>query len=125
MRKDDDVEIPSLTLDQDELNDRTSTSATAQKAGKQRLNPPPAKPSVAKHAPSKKPSLGFVYFLLLLIIGGAGAGGYWLWLENTLFYKPRFAATTRDKVSHLAIFWLVVLQVVLVPCDINVHVMAF
>ena len=82
MRKDDDVEIPSLTLDQDELNDRTSTSASTQKAGKQRLNPPPAKPTAAVHAPVKKPSLAFVYFLLLLIIGGAGAGGYWLWMEN-------------------------------------------
>lgn len=82
MRKDDDVEIPSLTLDQDELNDRTSTSATAQKAGKQRLNPPPARPAAAAQASVKKPNLGFVYFLLLLIIGGAGAGGYWLWFEN-------------------------------------------
>lgn len=82
MRKDDDVEIPSLTLDQDELSDRTPTSSAAQKAGRQRLNPPPAKPNAATQAPVKKPSLGFVYFLLLLIIGGAGAGGYWLWLEN-------------------------------------------
>ncbi|SBS31929.1 Chromosome partition protein Smc [Marinomonas aquimarina] len=81
MRKDDDVEIPSLTLDQDELSDRTPV-AGAQKAGKQRLNPPPAKPAAATQAAAKKPSLGFVYLLLLLIIGGASAGGYWLWMEN-------------------------------------------
>lgn len=85
MRKDDDVEIPSLTLDQDEISDRPSTANAAAQAKKRRLNPPPAKPTHSPQATSvraKKQSLFGVYFLLLLIIAGAGAGGYWLWLDN-------------------------------------------
>ena len=86
MQKDDDVEIPSLTLDQDEISDRGTGNSHVPKAGKQRLNPPPARPTgspgAAGYAPAKKTSLAFVYFLLLLIVGGVGAGGYWLWMEN-------------------------------------------
>ncbi|MBJ7549470.1 hypothetical protein [Marinomonas ostreistagni] len=85
MRKDDDVEIPSLTLDQDELSARSGAAST-QKAGRQRLNPPPARPASANatisQAPVKKTSLAFVYFLMLLIVSAIAGGGYWLWLEN-------------------------------------------
>ncbi len=85
MRKDDDVEIPSLTLDQDEISDRPSSVNPAAQAKKRRLNPPPAKPTPGTQATSvraKKQSLFGVYFLLLLILAAAGAGGYWLWLDN-------------------------------------------
>lgn len=98
MRKDDDVEIPSLTLDQDELSDRGAGVARAPKVGKQRLNPPPARPvSAHSHAPAKKTSLAFVYFLLLLIIGGAGAGGYWLWMENQKLRDELLGARSQIK----------------------------
>lgn len=85
MRKDDDVEIPSLTLDQDELSGRSGAASTP-KAGRQRLNPPPARPASVhggySQVPAKKTSLAFVYFLMLLIIAAIAGGGYWLWLEN-------------------------------------------
>ena len=85
MRKDDDVEIPSLTLDQDELSGRSGAASTP-KAGRQRLNPPPARPASvhggSSQAPAKKTSLAFVYFLMLLITAAIAGGGYWLWLEN-------------------------------------------
>ncbi|RDL45864.1 hypothetical protein DN730_02100 [Marinomonas piezotolerans] len=85
MRKDDDVEIPSLTLDQDEISDRSSLSAQANQAKKRRLNPPPAKPAQASTANTKhtkKPSLAGIYLLLLLILCGSAGGGYWLWMQN-------------------------------------------
>lgn len=86
MRRDDDVEIPSLTLDRDEVQGRGRGSSNSSQAARQRLNPPPAHPAAAYGVQSSgsqsKQSLAFVYFLLLLIFSGMGAGGYWLWMEN-------------------------------------------
>ncbi|TDO96922.1 hypothetical protein [Marinomonas balearica] len=82
MQRDDEVEIPSLTLDLDELQSRNPQ----QSKPKRKLNPPPAKPTSsaaqAKAPVYKKQSLFGVYFLLLLILGAASAAGYWLWQQN-------------------------------------------
>ncbi|WCN09185.1 hypothetical protein [Marinomonas mediterranea] len=82
MQRDDEVEIPSLTLDQDELQSRNPQPSKP----KRKLNPPPAKPTSsatqAKAPVYKKQSLAGVYFLLLLILGAASSAGYWLWQQN-------------------------------------------
>ena len=83
-RQDDDVEIPSLTLDQDEVSDRRSSKQTTTR----RLNPASAKPKPLNEAKAqtqvhyKKPSLFGVYLLLFLFIGAASAASFWVWQEN-------------------------------------------
>lgn len=86
MPRHDDVEIPSLTLDHDEVNERRA----AQPNPKRRLNPPPARPTgsaVNTAVQHKKTSLAGVYFLLLLILLGAASAGYWLWQQNQMLLK--------------------------------------
>ncbi|MGB7391799.1 hypothetical protein [Marinomonas sp.] len=80
MPRDENVDIPSLKLDQDEVSDRRATSSTP----KRRLNPPPARAvSASAGATSyKKPSLVGVYILLILILAAAAGAGYWLWQQN-------------------------------------------
>lgn len=84
MSRHDDVDIPSLTLDQDEVSERRSIQPTK----KRKLNPPPAHPVKNTQATAtpvyKKPSLAGVYFLLFLILGAAGGAGYWLWMQNQM-----------------------------------------
>ncbi|ETX09560.1 hypothetical protein MUS1_06920 [Marinomonas ushuaiensis DSM 15871] len=79
MQRDDDVEIPSLTLDQDEVSDRRPNAAP-----KDNSAPSPARPT---HAPKtmvvqKKTSLVGVYFLLIFILLISAGVGYWLWQQN-------------------------------------------
>ncbi|MBM6549959.1 hypothetical protein [Marinomonas ostreistagni] len=81
MRKEDEVEIPSLTLDDDELNQHASGTTEAPVKAKRRLNPPPATRPQAT-AKAKRPSLFGVYFILLIVLALMGAGGYWLWMQN-------------------------------------------
>lgn len=83
MRKEDEVEIPSLTLDDDELNQHASGTTEAPVKAKRRLNPPPATRPQAT-AKAKRASLFGVYLLLLIILAVVGAGGYWLWSQNQL-----------------------------------------
>lgn len=78
MRRDDDVEIPSLTLDQDEVSERRP-SATPKKG---QFTPTPARPAHAPAVVHQKQSLAGIYFLLLLLILAAGAAGFWLWQQN-------------------------------------------
>jgi len=80
MQRDDDVEIPSLTLDQDEVSDRRPSAA----APKGNSAPSPARPT---HAPKpalaqKKTSLLGVYLLLVFILLVSVGVGYWLWQQN-------------------------------------------
>lgn len=79
MPRDEDVDIPSLTLDHDEVSDRHAIHAA-----KRRLNPPPARPlsSSANSVAYKKPSLAGVYILLILILAAASGAGFWLWQQN-------------------------------------------
>ena len=89
MRRDDDVEIPSLTLDQDEVSDRRPHSATAQKG---HVNPSPAKPAHAPTIVHKKPSLAGVYLLLVLILLASAGAGYWLWQQNMQLRNELYGA---------------------------------
>ena len=89
MRRDDDVEIPSLTLDQDEVSDRRPHSATAQKG---HVNPSPAKPAHAPTIVHKKPSLAGVYLLLVLILMASAGAGYWLWQQNMQLRNELYGA---------------------------------
>ena len=96
-RQDDDVEIPSLTLDQDEVSDRRSTKQTA----KRRLSPASVKPKPMNEASAqpqiqyKKPSLFGVYLLLFLFIGAASAAGFWVWQENQRLKSELDATNTQ------------------------------
>ena len=78
MRKEDEVEIPSLTLDDDELKEHSPSTASA--APKRRLTPAPAHPTTAHH--SKRPSNRGVYFVLFLVIVMAAGASGWMWFEN-------------------------------------------
>ena len=90
MHRDDDVEIPSLVLDQDEVTARRPASGATNTA-KRRLNPAPAKP-VQATAKVQKPSLMGVYFLLLLILAASGGAAYWLWQQNTQLRNELYGA---------------------------------
>ncbi|MGR0279829.1 hypothetical protein ACUM5Y_12410 [Marinomonas dokdonensis] len=90
MHRDDDVEIPSLVLDQDEVSDRRPAGATTP-APKRRLNPAPAKPVQATAKPQKT-SLAGVYFLLFLILGASGGAAFWLWQQNTQLRNELYGA---------------------------------
>lgn len=79
MPRDENVDIPSLKLDQDEVSERRATTSTP----KRRLNPPPARAAATTGATSyKKTSLVGVYILLILILAAAAGAGYWLWQQN-------------------------------------------
>ncbi len=98
MSRNDDVDIPSLTLDHDEVSERR----TANVQTKRKLNPPPSRPTGATPAAGvtyKKTSLGGVYFLLLLILGGAGGAGYWLWQQNQMLLGE--LQLTKSEVKNL------------------------
>ncbi|TYL47795.1 hypothetical protein [Marinomonas sp. IMCC 4694] len=95
MRRDDDVEIPSLTLDQDEVSERRP-SATLKKG---QFTPTPARPAHAPAVVHKKPSFAGVYFLLLLLIFAAGAAGYWLWQQNVQLRNEVYGA--RSEIQNL------------------------
>lgn len=96
MSRNDDVDIPSLTLDQDEVSERR----TANSQTKRKLNPPPAHPAgVSTGATVKKTSLGGVYFLLLLILAGASGAGYWLWEQNQMLLNE--LQLTKSEVKNL------------------------
>ncbi|MFT2111349.1 hypothetical protein [Marinomonas sp. 2405UD68-3] len=95
MSRNDNVDIPSLTLDQDEVSERR----TANSQIKRKLNPPPARPVNAEGVTYKKTSLGGVYFLLLLILGGAGGAGYWLWQQNQMLLGE--LQLTKSEVKNL------------------------
>lgn len=80
MPKDEEVDIPSLKLDQDEVSERRATSTPQ----KRQLNPPPTKVASAQMSAAayKKPSLAGIYILLILILAAATGAGYWLWQQN-------------------------------------------
>ena len=100
MPRHDDVVIPSLTLDHDEVSERR----TAQPTAKRRLNPPPARPTGAPSGSAtvyKKPSMVGVYLLLLLILGSAGGAGYWLWQQNQiLMHELQSAKGEIENLDH-------------------------
>lgn len=78
MQRDDDVEIPSLTLDQDEVSHRRPSAAVS------KGSPSPTRPT---HAPNsmvvqKKNSLLGVYLMLVFILFTSVGVGYWLWQQN-------------------------------------------
>ena len=97
MSRNDDVDIPSLTLDHDEVSERR----TANSQSKRKLNPPPAHPAgvTTMGATQKKTSLTGVYFLLLLILAGAGGAGYWLWEQNQMLLGE--LQLTKSEVKNL------------------------
>ncbi|GAB3475134.1 hypothetical protein [Marinomonas epiphytica] len=78
MQRDDDVEIPSLVLDQDEVSERRPSNAKPTR----KLNPAPARPVQANQVAVKKPSLFGVYFLLILILAACAGAVFWLWQQN-------------------------------------------
>ncbi|EAQ63859.1 hypothetical protein MED121_03778 [Marinomonas sp. MED121] len=93
-RQDDDVEIPSLTLDQDEVSDRQSNSQTT----KRRLAPASSKAKPIKEAIAqpqvqyKKPNLFGVYLLLFVFITAASVAAFLVWQDNQRL-KAELAAT--------------------------------
>jgi chromosome segregation ATPase len=88
MRRDDDVEIPSLTLDQDEVSNRRP-SATAPKG---HSTPTPARPAHAPSVVHKKQSLVGIYFLLILLLLVSAGAGYWLWQQNMQLRNDLYGA---------------------------------
>lgn len=97
MRKDDDIEIPSLTLDQDEVRDKRPNATSAPKA--RPANPTPTKPA---HAPSvvyKKANLTGVYILLFLILCASAGAGYWLWQQNMQLRNELYGA--KNEIQNL------------------------
>lgn len=88
MRRDDDVEIPSLTLDQDEVSDRRPNAAVP----KSRSNPSPTRPAHAPSVVHKRTSLAGVYVLLLLILSASAGAGYWLWQQNMQLRNELYGA---------------------------------
>ncbi|MGO3738412.1 MAG: hypothetical protein ACTJGG_02965 [Marinomonas foliarum] len=88
MRKDDDVEIPSLTLDQDEVSERRPGAAKP----KSQTNPTPARPAHAPNIVHKKQSLVGIYFLLILLLIISAGAGYWLWQQNMQLRNELYGA---------------------------------
>ena len=88
MRKDDDVEIPSLTLDQDEVSERRPSAAKP----KSQTNPTPARPAHAPNIVHKKQSLVGIYFLLILLLIISAGAGYWLWQQNMQLRNELYGA---------------------------------
>ena len=93
MPKDEEVDIPSLKLDQDEVSERRATSTPQ----KRQLNPPPTKVASAQMSAAayKKPSLAGIYILLILILAAAAGAGYWLWQQN-LQLREELSGTNLD-----------------------------
>lgn len=98
MPKKDDIEIPSLTLDQDEVSDRKPNTG-ASPVSKRHLNPPPSKPTGSGSAVYKKPSFAGIYLLLILILAAASGAGYWLWQQNLQLRNELSGA--KDKIDNL------------------------
>ena len=99
MRKEDEVEIPSLTLDDDELNERASgTAETSMPKAKRRLNPPPAQRAPTPIS-ARRQSLAGIYALLLIIVAAAAGGAYWLWSNNQQLKKQ--LASAQEQIDTL------------------------
>lgn len=98
MPRKDDIEIPSLTLDQDEVSDRRPQQRSQQDP-KRRLNPPPTRPSTNQSVVYKKPSLAGIYLLLFLILAAAAGAGYWLWQQNLQLRNELSGA--KNKIENL------------------------
>ncbi|NLQ16353.1 hypothetical protein HGG82_01780 [Marinomonas sp. M1K-6] len=97
MRKDDDVEIPSLTLDQDEVSERRH-SATVTKG---RPVPSSVRPAHAPAVVHKKANLLGVYLLLLLILMASVGAGYWLWQQNRQLRNELYGAKSEiENLDH-------------------------
>ncbi|MEP3350736.1 MAG: hypothetical protein ABJN96_12410 [Marinomonas sp.] len=90
MRRDDDVEIPSLTLDQDEVSERRPNMATP----KTRSIPTQAQPKHAPNVVHKKANLLGVYLLILIVLLVAAGGGFWLWQQNMQLRNEVYGAKT-------------------------------
>ena len=88
MNRNDDVEIPSLTLDQDEVSERRPNATEAKK----RVAPSPTKPAHAPNLVHKKTSLFGVYFLLVTILFVSAGAGYWLWQQNMQLREELYGA---------------------------------
>jgi chromosome segregation ATPase len=88
MRRDDDVEIPSLTLDQDEVSERRPGAGIPRGSS----TPTPTRPAHAPIVVHKKQSLAGIYFLLILLLLVSGAAGYWLWQQNTQLKNELYGA---------------------------------
>ncbi|MBJ7538179.1 hypothetical protein [Marinomonas transparens] len=93
MQRDDDVEIPSLTLDQDEVSERRPSIKTE----KTRTAPSPTRPAHAPTVVHKKTSLTGVYLLLMLILSASMGVGYWLWLQNMQLRNELYGAKSEIK----------------------------
>lgn len=99
MQRDDDVEIPSLTLDQDEVNDRRP-SAPAPKGSPVPSSEKPmnvTKPTT-KTKSSKNNLLG-IYLLLVLILLVSVGLGYWLWQQNMQLRNEIYGA--KNEIQNL------------------------
>ncbi|MGB0781861.1 MAG: hypothetical protein ACPGRG_01745 [Marinomonas sp.] len=88
MRRDDDVEIPSLTLDQDEVSERRPSAVTP----KGHSNPSPTRPVHAPNVVHKKTSLVGIYILLILLLLASSGAGYWLWQQNMQLRNELYGA---------------------------------
>ncbi|WP_231908863.1 hypothetical protein [Marinomonas sp. TW1] len=97
MRRDDDVEIPSMTLDQDEVTERRQKAD----APKTRPAPSPAKPAHAPAVVHKKQSLFGIYLLLFLILAFSAAAGFWLWQQNQQLRNELYGAKSEiENLDH-------------------------
>ncbi|MEO9274225.1 hypothetical protein ABFY09_05130 [Marinomonas sp. 5E14-1] len=90
MRRDDDVEIPSLTLDQDEVSERRPNMATP----KARSIPTQVQPKHAPNVVHKKANLLGVYSLIVVVLLAVAGGGFWLWQQNMQLRHEVYGAKT-------------------------------
>lgn len=97
MQRDDDVEIPSLTLDQDEVSDRRPSATVP----KRTPSPSPARPTHAPMSASvqKKNNLIGIYLLMVILLLVSAGGGYWLWQQNAQLRNEIYGA--RSEIQNL------------------------
>ncbi len=95
MQKDDDIEIPSLTLDQDEVSNRR----TAVVEPPVKSSPTSKKTSQSAVDINNKPSLLAVYILIAVIMLISAGSVYWLWQQNQQLRDEIYGA--RSEIENL------------------------
>ena len=97
MRKDDDIEIPSLTLDQEEVRDKRPNATRAPKA--RPAHPTPTKPAHAPRVAYTRSNATGVYILLCLRLRASARAGYWLWQQNMQLRNELYGA--KNEIQNL------------------------
>ena len=94
MQRDDDIAIPSLTLDQDDVSER---KAAAVETPKKII--PEHKPAPDLEQSQSKPNLVSVYVLIIMIVFLSAGAVYWLWQQNKQLRDEIYGA--RSQIQNL------------------------